>query len=246
MLGLPAVKSCGQRDLADDGKRNWDDQIQDFLNSNYPDWQNPSKTYMIPEVFPAKSHNADAGETTEKNFYDLLSKFGDSRNESMFVVHSHHFAELLNGIIPEGDHGPAKTEREKTKKWVTGEHDFVIIHRHHGVVFFQVKSALKKARAFAAGQQQIMKDKLSLLSIATDKLKGKRKELVQNEVYSYPGYVVMPNFPKDHLSETTPPDGIFAEDCENVEAFAEWWDKNIRRNGNTNVDQDVFNLFVMR
>ncbi|KAL9970678.1 hypothetical protein ACROYT_G023089 [Oculina patagonica] len=242
MLGLPHVKSCGQKDLADDGVRKWDDQVQDFLNSDYPDWQHPSKTYMVPQVFAYKSRNPDVGEKTEKNFFDLLLNFGESRNEKMFVVHSYRFAELISEL----DHGSANTEREKSKKWLSGEHDFVIIHRQHGVVFFQVKAAIKKAKVFAEAQKQIAKDQESLKICAQQGLKGKCKELTGKEVYSYPGFVVMPNCPKDHESVTRPSKGIFAEDCENVDAFSEWWDKNIMRNGNTSVDQTVFNSLVMR
>ena len=242
MMALPSVVSRAQSDLSDSGERTWDSQVQIFLDINYPDWHNPEQTHMLPRDFSYKSHNPDAGERTEKDFYDLLQEFGDKNNENMFVVHSYCFAERIS----DWEHGLANTGRERTKKWLIGEHDFVILHHQHGPIFFQVKSATKESNAFICAKKQIDKDKDALRRYVQRDLKGKIKQSMQNALFSTPGFVVMPNCPRTTPeSANTPQRGIFAEDCKTAEAFAEWWNENIK-GGFTAFDQTVFDYLVMR
>ena len=235
MLGAPKVKGFGQRDLADDGLRSWDEQIKIGLNENYPGWENPQKTTMVPPFFSFKGQNPDDGQHTEKTFYDLLQKFGEIREQGMFVVHSHKFVEKISELNEE--HG-----REE-QKWLTGEHDFVLIHRHHGILFLQVKAATKTKDKFLLAKKQLEKDKQALQAFADQYLTGNLKKCVDKELFSYPGFVVMPNCSRPANSVHIPPNGIFKEDCETVEAFSAWWEKNIVHK---TISQEVFNCLVMR
>lgn len=47
MIGY--VVSCGQRDLVDGGKREWDSEIKKSLDDEYLDWRNLMIMYMILE-----------------------------------------------------------------------------------------------------------------------------------------------------------------------------------------------------
>ena len=85
---------------------------------------------MVPDEFLCKNDSEESGEQAEKKFFDLLKKFGEKHKQPMFVVHSYHF----KVIISDSNDKSSKNER----KWVFGEHDFVIIHRIHGIIFFQV------------------------------------------------------------------------------------------------------------
>ena len=96
---------------------------------------------------------------------------------------------------------------------------------------------------YADGKKQIEKDKKSLQAFAVENLKGRMKKDVDHELYSYPGFVVMPNCPRPN-SAVKPSNGVFKEDCENLEAFSKWWDKNVKRKAV--VDQELFNYLVMR
>ena len=85
---------------------------------------------MVPGEFLYKNDPPDSGDLAEKKFFDLLKNFGESHQEPMFVVHSYHF----EVIISDWNDKSSKNER----KWVFGEHDFVIIHHIHGIIFFEV------------------------------------------------------------------------------------------------------------
>lgn len=91
-----------------------------------------SQGLMVPGEFLSRKRKPDKGEETEKKFYDLLQEFGEIRSEPepMFVVHSYKFVEMISEWNKESS--------KEEKKWVAGEHDFVIIHRQHGIIFFQV------------------------------------------------------------------------------------------------------------
>ena len=130
MPGAPNVRTACQETLSDEREGSWDDEVRRCLNRDYEGWTNPTRTYMVPGVFSFRKHKSDKGEETEKNIYDLLQEFGGIGPEPMFVVHSYNFAEMIS----EWNDKSCRIE----KKWVTGEHDFVIIHRKHGIIFFQV------------------------------------------------------------------------------------------------------------
>ena len=59
--------------------------------------------------------------------------------------------------------------------------------------FFQVKAASKTKGKFALANKQLDKDKQSLHAFAVANLRGKKKKSVDEELYVYPGFVVMPN-----------------------------------------------------
>lgn len=233
MIGTARVKSCGQKDLSDDGFRSWDEQITVGLNRDYPDWKNPEETWMVPPVFPTKTGNHNEGEVTEKKVYDLLEEFGSIHNEPMFVVHSFKFRDKIEDW---------NRNLNQTEKHVTGEHDFVIIHRKHGIIFLQVKAASKTKPQFSSAIKQLEKDKQSLQFFAAQHVQGKLKGRLKGKLYSGAGYVVMPNCPRPKSVHTD--NGIFKEDCESVEAFARWWDDNIVQE--EPLDQELYNALVMR
>lgn len=130
MLGLPNVKTPCLEHLNDKRERSWAEQITSLLDGKYSDWRSPKGTYMVPGEFLCKNRPPDVGEETEKNFFDLLKNFGESHQEPMFVVHSYNFNVIISELNEESN--------KVKKKWLNGEHDFVIIHRIHGIMFFQV------------------------------------------------------------------------------------------------------------
>ena len=106
----------------------------------------------------------------------------------MFVIHSYKFSEY----IPTWQSG--KISSTKMSNWVMGEHDFVIVHHVHGVVFFQVK-ATKTSGGHHKADSQIKKDKVSLerfcqkmmeAGIISNKQVGKTFD-------KFPAFVVLPN-----------------------------------------------------
>ena len=113
---------------------NWDDEVIDLLDNEYQDWRHPSRTYMVPCVFPCIKRELKDGEKTEKVFFKLLQGFGESRLEGMFVVHSNDLVELIS-------EWNGKSNRRE-EKWRIGEHDFVVIHHQLGIIFFQVTESI--------------------------------------------------------------------------------------------------------
>ena len=235
MIGID-VKSSSQANLEDDGKRSWREEIKVRLDQEYPGWQSPKETTMVPPVFYYKSHNPDKGKHTERKVYNLLQQFGEVQKQGMFVVHSARFREKILKWN--------ENETEEEKNWLTGEHDFVIIHPAHGIVFFQVKAATKTARAFIKCKLQLDKDQeclqvfcLKHLETSAKKRKGK------DHLYHSLGFVVMPNCPRPDWETNY---GIFKEDCETVEAFTEWWENNVSVKLKEPIDKELYDCMVMR
>lgn len=230
MIGT-VVRGRGQKDLSDDGKRDWDKEIENCLDYEYEDWKNPQTTYMIPENLQKAGSK---GEIAETQVFNLLKAFGEKRNEPMFTVHSYNFKERISQL----------NENFKlsntSKKWKLGEHDFVIIHRHHGFVFIQVKAAVKTAKTFREAQRQIEKDKDAMKHFLT-KAKFPKKD--GHKIFSsYPGFIAMPNCPRPSSEASSYDDGIFKEELSDHEAFAQWWDNHIP--SGQQLGQDLFNLLM--
>ena len=113
------------------GERTWNEEVKEFLDRHYPDWKNPSKTYMVPCVFSYKKREPDNGDKAEERIFELWEDLGKCRQEGMFVFHSYHFAYMVSKC------GEGSDETEEM--WKIGEHDFVVIHPRWGILFFQVK-----------------------------------------------------------------------------------------------------------
>lgn len=235
MVGEAEVKVGALASLDDDGIRCLDDDLEAGLNRDFPDWKNPCQTWIIPPVFEMKGSRDERGQLAEKKMFDLLYKFGNYCNEPMFVVHSYNFTEKIciwvNGIQDE-------------KKYVKGEHDFVLIHRKYGIIFLQVKGAIPstKKKQFAFARKQLEKDMGSLLHFIENELKGELKKKMKDEMSNKHMYVVMPNFPRGNSVHSS--NGIFMEDVANIQAFSKWWESNILPR--TPPDQEVYNCLVMR
>ena len=238
------VISRGQRDLADDGKREWDSEIKKSLDDEYPDWRYPNTTHMIPEELQKQGTD---GEKAEKLIFNVIKSFGELRNEPMFVVHSYNFKERISEI---------KSKFLSSKRWNIGEHDFVLIHRQAGFVFLQVKASVKTAKTYGKAQKQIDKDrdamKFYLNQVAIPQKQISTKDVAK--LFSrFPGFVAMPNCPRPDSSASTHADGIFQEDCASVDAFSHWWDRSIVSPGHGENDavedvvkEELFNLLVTR
>lgn len=222
--------------------RNWDQEVVAHLDYYYKGWRELSETFMVPYEFPSSKHEPNVGEPnngkkTEERFFYLLKSFGKSRSEPMFVVHSQEFRELISEWN--------ETSMKMEKKWLKGEHDFVVIHRHWGVIFFQVKGAQKTSKIFNEGKKQIDKDKQALRAYIERNVQGKtKKKIFQGELFSYPGFVVMPNCPYPDDSNVATDVGVFKEDCADVEAFSKWWKRCVETEHRIN--QEVFEFFVKR
>lgn len=239
------VVSRGQRDLADDGKREWDSEIIKSLDDEYPDWKDPKTTHMVPEELHKQGNE---GEKAEKIVFNLLKSFGERRNEPMFVVHSYNFKERISEV---------KSNSVSSKKWNIGEHDFVLVHRKAGFVFLQVKASVKTAKTYGKAQKQIDKDRDAMkfyLEEVGKKVENNKITKDVDKLFSrFPGFVVMPNCPRPDSSASTHADGIFQDDCASVEGFAHWWDRSIGRSDQSDKDavedkvkEELFNLLVTR
>ena len=182
------VRSCGEKDLQDNGRRDLDEEICSRLCDYYPDWKNPKGTHMVPRSFISKANNPNLGEITEKHFFDILKEFGEIKKEPMFVIHSYKFSEY----IPMWQSG--KISSTKMLNWVMGEHDFVIVHHVHGVVFFQVK-ATKTSGGHQKADSQIQKDKLALERFFQKMIKaGIMSNKQVGKIFDkFPAFVVLPN-----------------------------------------------------
>lgn len=228
------VKVGALASLEDDGiRRDLDDQLKAELNRDYPGWQLPSQTWMVPNAFEMKRGRDKRGQLAEEKIFNLLHDFGNNCKEPMFVVHSYNFKEKIENW---------QNLKFDEKKYVIGEHDFVLIHRNHGVIFLQVKSSTK-CKSFGKANSQLEKDKGSIKFFAQEKLNGELQKKMNKELHGEQhAYVVMPDLKRGNSPHGS--NGIFEEDCENVGAFSKWWKDNILPR--THPDQEVYNCLVMR
>ena len=232
MIGAP-LKSCGQKDLADDGTRVYDDVIRSRLDQEYDDWRDPKRTYMVPPSFKGLSNDTDVGGKAEEKFYNLLQEQGQNNNEPMFVAHSVRFSEHVPG-------------NGRDRSWVMGESDFVVIHRIHGPIFFQVK-ATKTGKNYKEAEDQIYKDKVALEnSFKRDVKENMSTRKAAEPFKNCPGFVVMPNCPRSQLSVCIQDNVLCQEDCSSSEAFSSWWNEKIESAEHPPLDQKVFEYLVMR
>ena len=105
--------------------------------------------------------------------------------------------------------------------------------------------ASETTAAYAKADNQLRKGKESFQVFLKDNVRGIKKSEIGQEVFStYPGFVVMPNCPRPGNPIVNPCNGVFKEDCENVEAFSKWWREKIQRH--TKFDQRFFEHSVMR
>ena len=232
MIGAP-LKSCGQKDLADDGKRVWDDEIRSRLDQEYDDWRDPKRTYMVPPSFKGLRNDTDVGGKAEEKFYNLLQEQGQNNNEPMFVVNSVDFSEHVPG-------------NGRDRSWVMGESDFVVIHRIHGPIFFEVK-ATETGKNYKEAEDQIYKDKVALEnSFKRDVKENMSTRKAAEPFKNYPGFVVMPNCPRSRLSVRIEDNVLFQDDCSSSEAFSSWWNEKIESAEHPPLDQKAFEFLVMR
>ncbi|XP_078579812.1 uncharacterized protein LOC144863989 [Branchiostoma floridae x Branchiostoma japonicum] len=216
-------KAMEQLSIGDQPPRSMDEVTKDWINIHCPGWndENVEKTYMIPSVFPDNG-NLDDGKRAERQIYDILKQFGEDTKQPMFVVHAYEFHELVECLRE----GPGVN----SKKWMRGEHDFVIIHRTSGIVFLQVKAAVDTAK-YKEGKDQLRKDTASLTREFKDinkegkkNMKKVKKGIEKEMMTEHPGFVVMPNCPKRIAGDRT---GCFEEDCDTLDHFKAWWKANI-------------------
>ncbi|XP_078589289.1 uncharacterized protein LOC144869695 [Branchiostoma floridae x Branchiostoma japonicum] len=221
------IKKTPQEEVsnANPPHRSEDEETEDWLNNNCTGWNQDNKTYMIPSEFPYKTEihgKPDVGKLAEKRVYDLLKEFGENTDQPMLVVYSYQFHQLVDYF----EEGPSV----KSKYWMKGEHDFVIIHREFGIVFMQVKAAVKTEKEYKNADKQLDKDITSLTNALKKKLTISKKRKVKDEVQKemktrHPAVVVMPNCPRHKAGADKP--GCYQEDCATWAAFKTWWDANI-------------------
>ena len=241
------VKSCGEKGLQDDGRRDLDKEICARLSENYPDWTSPSGTHMVPRTFISKAKNPEVGEITEKHFYDILREFGEITKEPMFVIHSYRFSEYFPMWQTSITAQSSKIPKPKNLNWVMGEHDFVIVHHVHGVVFFQVKSATTSG-GHPVADWQILKDIVSLENffekmVKAEKISNEEKDKIFD---NFPAFVVLPNTQRGH-SVNARDDVLYQEECTSTEAFSQWWyGKFPASKGHSKIDQTMYEYLVMR
>ncbi|CAG0891330.1 unnamed protein product [Darwinula stevensoni] len=204
----------------------WLYQAQEHIKSIYRDWESPQTTRLVPPVEDINGWiNAakSAGEESERTLLRHLCEMGKINKMPMFITYNRNFVHLierrnkgggLEGIL------------------VCGEHDIVLIHRHIGIIFIQVKNLdteqtgnkLTKAleRNIQTAEEQLEKD-LRSLEAATREcgLTGMNVSL---------RIIALTNAKRDQVAGTSHgANTVFlcAEDNESAETMERWWHQHI-------------------
>ncbi|KAI8492179.1 hypothetical protein Bbelb_300760 [Branchiostoma belcheri] len=232
------IRRTAQIDLSDnEPQQNSDDIVSEWIDSNCPDWNKADtrKTYVIPPTFPDINKKMDErGQLTEKHVFDILEEFGDKTGQPMIVIHSYKFSELIQNF----EKGILKFD------FCHGETDFVIVHRTLGVIFLQVKAAIKTAHKYGDAKKQLDKDWMAMTrSLRRLCLEDRLGTTVEAELAKCQGFVVMPNCPKD---KALGKEGCFREDIQSVADFEKWWQENVHRTGVAEFSDDMYKLMAIR
>ncbi|XP_066274653.1 uncharacterized protein [Branchiostoma lanceolatum] len=245
----------------------FDEEVSEWISNNCPDWKKPNvrKTYMIPPTFHDIQPD-NRGDLTEKRVFDTLEKFGGKTEQPMFVVHSHKFHELFQSL----EKGSVKNDdaywcRGETD-FVIVHRTLGIIFLQVKAAANKTARAYEKAKEQLEKDQEsltILIKRLSTgelrrkeekkieqlgLSETERKKEDRKKQLilkelgrkVEAEMNTYPGFVVMPNCPRDKAGGRP---GCFREDIDSAEHFEEWWQKNMHRA--EEFSQDMYELMAI-
>ena len=206
------VRAIARNSPSDDGLRSYLEGIRTLMDKYYPDWRDPQGTTVIARKGFSTSKKAGRGQDAEKRVFHLLENTG----EPMFVVYSFEF-------------------NEKTRNGVfKGEHDFVVIHRQHGLIFFQVKARNVFGGEYYDARSQLEKDVQSVAGyLAMFPYEGD---------VSCRGFAVMPNCPRPQNRDVA---GVFQEDCQDDAAFRAWWHSQISSTA-TEVSQELYEYLLAR
>ena len=162
------------------------------------------RSYIIPEYFESNSSMTKDGERAEEKMYNL---FANIKTEPMIVFHSQKFSEKVE-LLAKG--------KKQDSKMLTGEIDFLIVHKKFGVILLEVKSsntirAYKKAKYQLGKGQQYLQQHLQNCG-----------EKIVHEINPSTS-VVLPNVSRADASGFP---GCFLEDVKDEESFLSWLKSN--------------------
>ena len=201
---------------------------EDHFNRIYPDYVNSAyhETVMCPPAFQfgyiaptGQASGATAlskiekdnirGDTAELKMFHMLEKFGKETIQPMFVFTKFEISKLIINILQQklpSDHPILAKMFEDLHR----EFDFLIIHRHIGVILIEVKAAEK----FAKSNQRKAQEQLQLgEEIILALLYADDKQEINIPVHKV---VAMPNV---------------CDPCRENQNFTNLRDKNVRSDG---------------
>ena len=208
---------------------------EDHFSRIYPDYVNSEdhETVMCPPAFPfgyiAPSGKASGatplteiekssidGDNAELKIFYMLEKFGKETNQPMFVLTQVEIAEFFKNVLHQklpADHpGFGKINSD-------GEIDFVIVHRHIGVILIEVKATKKFSKSV---QGKARKQLQTGDEIIRSLLYVDQKEEIAIPVYKV---IAMPNV-SDRGRGNQHFISLREIDTRSANDFARWWENN--------------------
>ena len=193
----------------------------------FPDWKTSHETHMIPPIFTIKNKSThqigikgsapiiDKGDQGEAIIFDLLIKFGESNKVGMFVVRRFELKDLTRWKKNTG--GCQDFIKKKD-----GEFDFIIFHHTLGIISLEVKNYSKAESSIPNAMLQLETSKQVVMKFGTYNSKEEHVSIPHKKVFA------MPFTKKNEFNNTSVDNDVvllFEENCQNVEAFHEWWQR---------------------
>ena len=213
----------------------------------FNDWKSlGEKTFMFPPCFPCRylastDHKASGfmpptkrqmndikGDDAELKIFRTLDKFGRETGQPMFVLTQlkfKYFKDVLpKGLIEELFSHLSEEERERTQ---SGEIDFLIIHRHVGIILIEVKATEKfKGNRYGEAKKQLdVSEKFvcSFLHMIQSPV-----TVAQDQDIPLFKVVALPNVLTEHGKKSDMYITLCGKDLEGSEdAFNLWWERRI-------------------
>ena len=222
-------RSSGEYNVKFDNFCDFESACLEYLKENFPELKSwtSNKTYLFPPCFkncnlaptgeasgamPLKKIEEDVnrGDDAERKVFNALDKFGKENEQPMFVFSGFKFGDFFINVLASKllveEAESLFTEIDLKPEDKNREMDFIIIHKHVGIVLIEVKAS----------------ENIKVSSKAKKQLKA--GELFISALTKIPVFkvIAMPNAPEIERQS------VYKTLCKNViddpDAFKRWWD----------------------
>lgn len=132
-------------------------------------WRKCEETHMVPRFYYRRTKQSDGqrvGDEAEKKVFYMLETFGKSEKQQMIVLSNFKFEPLAKYIVAErleeATQGIMEGDATEGIMKKDGEIDFLIIHRHLGLILMEVKGMEVKGTSEEATSNASKKAKQQL------------------------------------------------------------------------------------
>ncbi|XP_068699228.1 uncharacterized protein [Montipora foliosa] len=211
-----------------------------YLSRLWPDWKTTDRTYMFPPAFPfrykaptgaasgavrlSKSEEQDVkGDTAELRIFRSLDKFGRETKQPMVVITKFEFTEFIKEVLKQylGDEEVQAMFADLSEIDLSGEIDFLVMHRRIGFIIIEAKATEKfKTNRYLDAKKQLQVGEKFVRSL----LEAKGLDIPVFKVIAMPHVVDEGRDASDYIDlRKIHVESVNHDDEDSVRNFEQWW-----------------------